>query len=171
MPSYWIFFLCLFVTFSPLCRLISIRCLPCLHNCSSTISDWCCIIWPFTLIIFAIPQIFLHFCLWSHHLQVCHGSFVHVYTYCMILLCVINLGDFYFLLNSSILNLVIFDQASSAVKQEAQTFDPLLESMVNFSCNFPTIIDYCDKIMPSLSLNSSFNVFCLNARGDRKSVV
>ena len=39
--------------------------------------------------------------------------------------------------------------------------------MVNSSCNYHTTIDYCDKIMPSLSLNSSFNVFCLNVRGIR----
>ena len=37
----------------------------------------------------------------------------------MSLLCKINMGDFSFLLNSSILNSVIFDQPSSGGKQEA----------------------------------------------------
>ena len=77
------------------------------------------------------------------------------------------MGDFSFLLNSSILNSVIFDQPIRAGKQETHTLDPLLESMVNSSCNYHTTIDYCDKIIPSLSLNSSFNVFCLNVRGIR----
>ena len=76
----------------------------------------------------------------------------------------INLGDFSFLVISSILNSVIFDRPISAVKQKAHAFDPLLESMVNSSCNYHTTIDYCDKIIPSLSLNSSFNVSCLNVR-------
>ena len=79
----------------------------------------------------------------------------------------VNLGNFFFLLNSSILNSVTFNQPSSAGKQEAHTFDPLFESNVNSNCNYHTTTDYCDKIMPSLSLNSSFNVFCLNARGIR----
>ena len=77
------------------------------------------------------------------------------------------MGDFSFLLNSSILNSVIFDQPSSAGRQEAHTFDPLLESMVSSSCNYHTTIDYCDNILPSLSSNSCFNVFCLNVRGIR----
>ena len=59
----------------------------------------------------------------------------------MHLSCVVYLGDFSFLLNSSILNSVIFDQPSSAGKQEAHTFDPLLESMINSSCNHHTTID------------------------------
>jgi hypothetical protein len=64
---------------------------------------------------------------------------------------VVNLGDFSFLLNSSILKSVIFEQPNSAGKQEVHTLDPLLESMVNSSCNYHTAIDFCDKIMPSLS--------------------
>ena len=55
------------------------------------------------------------------------------------------MGDFSFLLNSSILNSVIFDQPSRAGKQETHTLDPLLESMVNSSRNYHTTIDYCDK--------------------------
>ena len=81
------------------------------------------------------------------------------------------MGDFSFFWNSSILNSVIFDQPSSAGRQEAHTFDPLLESMVSSSCNYHTTIDYCDNILPSLSSNSCFNVFCLNVRGIKQFVV
>ena len=35
------------------------------------------------------------------------------------------------------------------------------------SLSFELTIDYCDNIMPSLSSNSCFNVFCLNVRGIR----
>ena len=85
----------------------------------------------------------------------------------MHLSCLLYLGNFSFLLNSSILNSVIFDQLSITGKQEAHTFDPLLESMVNSSYNYHTTTDYCNKIILSLSLNSSFNVFCLNVHGIR----
>ena len=63
--------------------------------------------------------------------------------------------------------IVIFDQPRSAGKQEAHTLDALLESMFNSSHNYHTNIDYCNAIMPSLSLNNSFNVFCLNVHGIR----